>query len=192
MRFKLWLRTRRQGALLLAPFRLTGQGASTALDRIRIGEGTRIGQFSWFSLVGPDAKVTIGRNCTLSASLSVTVRSELTIGDGTAIGERCLIADHGHDHLTYLEPAVAAGVAPQFGWETSDASPVVIGSGVHVGVGVVILPGVTVGDGAVIGANSVVTRSVEPYTIVVGAPARMIRRLLPDPAAVLEAGADDA
>jgi acetyltransferase-like isoleucine patch superfamily enzyme len=142
---------------------------------ISIGTGTRIGQFAWFSLVEPTARIRIGKDCTLSASFSITVRDSVSIGDGTAIGERCLIADHGHDHMTYLQGALEAGARPRFGWGTSDAQPVVIGNGVHIGVGVVVLPGVHVGDGAVIGANSVVTKSVDPFTIVAGVPARPIR-----------------
>lgn len=55
-----------------------------------------------------------------------------------------------------------------------------IGHDVWVGHGAVIMPGVTVGNGAVIGANAVVTRDVEPYTIVVGSPAKVLRRRFPD------------
>ena len=53
---------------------------------------------------------------------------------------------------------------------------VVIGNDVWIGAGAVILrkPGLTIGDGAVIGAGSVVTRSVPPYAIVAGSPARVI------------------
>jgi carbonic anhydrase/acetyltransferase-like protein (isoleucine patch superfamily) len=40
-----------------------------------------------------------------------------------------------------------------------------------------LLPGVTVGEGSIVGARSVVTRDVEPFTIVAGNPARVIRRL---------------
>lgn len=45
-----------------------------------------------------------------------------------------------------------------------------------IGVNAVILPGVTVGKGAIVGAGSVVTRDVEPFSIVAGVPARMLRR----------------
>jgi len=55
--------------------------------------------------------------------------------------------------------------------------PIRIGNDVWVGGGAIILPGVTVGDGSTVGAGSVVTRDVEPYTVVAGNPARMIRRL---------------
>lgn len=46
---------------------------------------------------------------------------------------------------------------------------------VWVGAGVIILSGVTIGECSVIGAGAVVTKDVEPYTIVAGVPARKIR-----------------
>ena len=52
----------------------------------------------------------------------------------------------------------------------------VIGNDVWIGQNAVILPGVHIGDGAIIGANSVVGSDVEPYTIVVGNPARVLRK----------------
>jgi len=58
--------------------------------------------------------------------------------------------------------------------------PVVIGNDVHVGTGVSFMGKIVVGDGAIIGANAVVTKDVEPYTIVAGNPARVIRKRFTD------------
>lgn len=52
----------------------------------------------------------------------------------------------------------------------------IVGNDVWIGQNVTILPGVHIGDGAIIGANSVVGNDVEPYTIVVGNPAKPIRK----------------
>ena len=52
----------------------------------------------------------------------------------------------------------------------------VIGNDVWIGQNAVILPGVHIGDGAIIGANSVVGSNVAPYTVVVGNPAKLLRR----------------
>jgi acetyltransferase-like isoleucine patch superfamily enzyme len=57
---------------------------------------------------------------------------------------------------------------------------VVIGNDVWVGHGVTILSGVTVGDGAVLAANATVTKDVQPYEIVGGNPAKLIRRRFDD------------
>ena len=55
-----------------------------------------------------------------------------------------------------------------------------IGNDVWIGNRAMILQGVTIGDGAVIGAGAVVTKDVEPYTIVAGNPARVIRKRFDD------------
>ena len=56
----------------------------------------------------------------------------------------------------------------------------VIGNDVWIGQNAVILPGVHIGDGAIIGASSVVGSDVAPYTVVVGNPARVLRRRFDD------------
>ena len=57
------------------------------------------------------------------------------------------------------------------------AKPIKIKKGAHIGVHSVILPGVTVGRGSVIGAGSVVTTDIPAYTIAVGVPAKVIKRI---------------
>ena len=56
----------------------------------------------------------------------------------------------------------------------------VIGNDVWIGQNAVILPGVHVGDGAIIGANSVVGSDVAPYNIVIGNPAKVLRKRFDD------------
>ena len=74
------------------------------------------------------------------------------------------------------------------GWDMEPPAPsdmplkgdTVIGSDVWIGQNAVILPGVHIADGAIIGANSVVGSDVEPYTIVVGNPAKVLRKRFDD------------
>jgi maltose O-acetyltransferase len=54
---------------------------------------------------------------------------------------------------------------------------VIIEDDVWIGASVTILPGVKIGKGAILGAGAVVTKNVEPYTIVAGMPAKVIRNL---------------
>ena len=56
----------------------------------------------------------------------------------------------------------------------------VIGNDVWIGQNATIMPGVHIGDGAIIGANSLVSKNVEPYTIVAGNPIRVIRKRFDD------------
>ena len=56
----------------------------------------------------------------------------------------------------------------------------IIGNDVWIGQNATILPGVHIGDGAIIGANAVIGSDIEPYTIVVGNPARPLRKRFDD------------
>lgn len=60
-----------------------------------------------------------------------------------------------------------------FDWRRS--RPVRVGHDTWIGHGAIVMKGVTIGNGAVIGAQSVVTKDVPPYAVVVGAPARFIK-----------------
>lgn len=53
--------------------------------------------------------------------------------------------------------------------------PIVIGNGVWIGAEAIVCPGVTIGDGAVIAAGAVVTKDVEPWTVVGGNSAKFIK-----------------
>lgn len=57
---------------------------------------------------------------------------------------------------------------------------IVIGNDVWIGSNAKIMSGVHVGDGSIIAANAVVTKDVEPYTVVGGVPAKMIKKRFPD------------
>ena len=58
-----------------------------------------------------------------------------------------------------------------------DGKPIKIGNDVWIGGSAVICPGVTIGDGVTVGAGAVVTKDVEPYVVVGGNPAKIIKRL---------------
>lgn len=58
----------------------------------------------------------------------------------------------------------------------SDFDNTIIGNDVWIGNGAIILRGVSIGDGAVVGAGAVVTKNVPPYSIVVGSPAKIIKK----------------
>lgn len=141
-------------------------------------------------------KVAIGAHCSFEHgvyfnaagghSTGVTIR----IGEGTfvgsgcefnaieciQIGKNCLIAsgcrfiDHNH--------GVELGTPMKDQPEVS--APIHVGSDVWIGVHCVILKGVSIGEGAIIAAGSIVTKSVAPYSIVGGVPARFIRSRMPE------------
>lgn len=97
----------------------------------------------------------------------------------------CAIVTIGH--RTKFGPSVSIFAAThptaiQLRRDNPDYSKeVTIGNDCWIGGHTVILPGVTVGDGVTIGASSVVTKSIPSYSIAVGSPARVIKRVEPVP-----------
>jgi len=109
-------------------------------------------------------------------------------GDQLRIGKFCMIASdvtfimNGANHLSN---AVTSYPFAIFGADWSNAmegknypnkGDTVVGNDVWIGYGVTIMPGVKIGDGAIIATKSIVTKNVEPYSIVGGNPAQMIRK----------------
>lgn len=92
----------------------------------------------------------------------------ITVGARTLVGPNCAFYSATHP----LDPNVRNGTR---GPETG--KPIVIGEDCWLGGNVIVLPGVTIGKGSTVGAGSVVTKDVEPYTVVAGNPARFIRKI---------------
>ncbi|XXG10091.1 acyltransferase [Micromonospora sp. SH-82] len=102
----------------------------------------------------------------------IAARSRIRIGDNVMFGPEVTIRGGNHRIDRVGLPMIAVGKEP--GDERYDKG-VTIGDDVWVGTRAIILHGVTVGRGAVVGAGAVVTRSVPPYAIVAGNPARVLR-----------------
>lgn len=137
----------------------------------RIGIGT-----SFFGSIGYGSY--IGDNCYINAK----------IGRFTCIGPRVITTRGIHPTRTWvsIHPAFyslkkqcgISFVNTQKFAETSN--PIIIGNDVWIGDSVVLTNGITVGDGAVVAAGAVVTENVEPYSIVGGVPAKLIRHRFED------------
>ncbi len=98
---------------------------------------------------------SIGRETWIDDNFPELIR----IDEGVGISWRCVIMVH---NTAMPVPSVA---------------PVHICRKVHIGQGVTIMPGVTIGEYAQVGTGAVVTKDVEPYTLVVGVPAKPVRKL---------------
>lgn len=105
------------------------------------------------------------------------IGSFCSIGSGAAF---IVAGNQGHRHEWistfpfYWMPEVQAFRNAKNGY--LPAGDTVIGNDVWIGSEAIIMPGVSVGNGAVIGARAVVTRDVEPYSIIGGNPAKVIRK----------------
>jgi virginiamycin A acetyltransferase len=113
-------------------------------------------------------------------------------GDKLIIGKFCMIASdvtfimNGANHLTDAITTYPFAIFGN-GWENAmegksypSKGNIVVGNDVWIGYNATIMAGVTIGDGAIIGTNSVVTKDVEPYSIVGGNPAKLIKKRFSD------------
>ena len=109
-------------------------------------------------------------------------------GDKLIIGKFCMIASdvkfimNGANHLTDAVSTYPFAIFGN-GWEDAmegktypSKGNIVVGNDVWIGYNATIMAGVSIGDGAIIGTNSVVTKDVEPYSIVGGNPAKLIKK----------------
>lgn len=144
--------------------------------KIAIGENSIIEADCYFDK--DDAIINIG-NRTFIGGSKLVAAYRLEIGDDVLISWGCTIVDH-HSHslnFSYRKNDVVNAQKGYKDWSDVKISPTIIGNKVWIGFESKILAGVTIGEGAVIAAGSIVTKDVEPYTLVAGIPAKLVKRL---------------
>jgi len=92
----------------------------------------------------------------------------IEIGQDTLVGEFVSIRDSNHEYADLKIPIYSQG------YVTKSIS---ISSDVWIGRGCIILPGVTIGKHSVIGANSVINQNVDPFSVVGGIPAKLLKKI---------------
>lgn len=138
-----------------------------------IGEGTRIWQFC---VVLAGAK--IGANCNICAQVliegdvvvgdNVTIKSGVQLWDGLRIEDNVFLGPNA----TFTNDLLPRSkVYPERFLQTT------VRKGASIGANATILPGVTIGENAMVGAGAVVTKDVAAGAVVVGNPAKVVRKL---------------
>lgn len=162
------------------------------LEPLKIGKGCVVGTnsviyagsvFGKSVVIGDLASVrercTIGENCVIGRG--VTVENDTLIGSFTKIQSNAYITAYVNieDHV-FIAPSVVT-TNDNFMGRTEKRFQFVKGAkirrGARVGGGAVLLPGVEIGEEAFVAAGSVVTKDVPPKTLVMGAPAKPVRKV---------------
>jgi acetyltransferase-like isoleucine patch superfamily enzyme len=167
--------------------------------RPRVGAGAKVSL--WRVSMQSNDTIEIGAQSIVEASL-ITDRSPavIRIGERSFVGQSRLIAaqsiEIGNDVLISWDVTIVdhdshaldfdlrAGDVLEWAqgrkdWQYVPVAPVRVADKAWIGFGATILKGVVIGEGAVVASKSVVTKDVEPYTLVGGCPARLIRKLSP-------------
>lgn len=105
------------------------------------------------------------------------ISGKVKIGSFCSIASNCNIISYDHNHKRITTYFIQKNFFLEDNdQEISSKGPIIIGSDVWIGSNTVILGGVHIGHGAIVAAGAVVTKSVRPYSIVAGNPAREIGR----------------
>jgi acetyltransferase-like isoleucine patch superfamily enzyme len=124
-------------------------------------------------------QVKVGHHCVIGRH--VTINYNTTIGNNTKIMDMAHITGNcwvGNNVFIGMSACTANDnylVTREYNEEAAKGP--IISDKVTVGVGAVMLPGICIGEGAFIGANSLVSKDVAPYVLVMGVPARVVKQL---------------
>lgn len=142
--------------------------------RIEVGKGVFIMPGSWLSVMEEhngrryEPRLRIGDRVSLGRHVVVACVGSIDIEADVLTADRVFIGDTYHDYRDPDTPVARQRLA--------DPKPVRIGRGAFLGVGAIVLPGVTIGTNSYVGAGAVVTRDVPDRCVVVGNPARVVKR----------------
>jgi maltose O-acetyltransferase len=128
----------------------------------------------------------VGQDSVIEPPFFCSYGRHIYLGDHVFVNANCTILDNAEVHIGHhvmigpsvqiFTPAHALEAEDRIqGWEVAQA--IVIEDKVWIGGAAILLPGVRIGCQAVVGAGAVVTRSVPPFSVVAGNPARVIREL---------------
>lgn len=152
-------------SMIMSPYTLQGG------KNIRIGKKTYIAKYSWLAALpltgSKTCSLVIGNNCAIGNFNHIYCTKSIVIEDGVLTADKVYISDNLHDYkdiYSYIkdQPIVQNG-------------EVVIGEGSWLGENVCVL-GTKIGKHCVVGSNSVVTKDIPDYCVVVGVPAKIIKR----------------
>jgi len=139
----------------------------------QIGEGTRVWQYVVIlpgAVIGRDGNIC--SHCFIENKVvvgdRVTVKCGVQLWDGVTLEDDVFVGPN----VTFTND-----LQPRSRDATATLLPTLVKKGASIGANATILPGLTIGEGAMVGAGSVVTKDVQPRTLVVGNPARVVRSL---------------
>ena len=117
--------------------------------------------------INPAMNIKIGNKVDLAWRVIITTNGGVEIGDRTLVGYGTIISSSNH---------IIPGKPEKIFNSGHENKKVIIENDVWIGANCTITAGIVIGEGSVIAAGSVVTKNVEPFTIVGGVPAKLIKK----------------
>jgi len=157
---------------ILFPIKAEGLKYITIGDNFEACSRLRLEAFDMYMKVQYTPQINIGDNVNISYDCHIGCVNRVKIGNNVLIASKVFITDHSHGDSSYKSLLVA----PRLRHVTSKG-PVIIEDNVWIGEGASIMPNVKIGHNSIIGTNAVVTKDVPPFSIVGGAPAKVIKKV---------------
>lgn len=152
------------------PFDVRGKKYISVSEGFTTGVGCRLEAYP----VGEDKVLHIGKNVQMNDYVHITAMTNVSIGDNVLMASKIYISDCTHGCYAGDENDSNPNTNPID--RPLSSKPVIIEDNVWLGEFVSVLSGVTIGKGTIIGANSVVSKSLPPYVIAVGTPAKGVKK----------------
>ena len=152
------------------PFDVRGKKYMSISEGFTSGVGCRLEAYP----VDENKVLHIGKNVQMNDYVHITAMTNVSIGDNVLMASKIYISDCTHGCYAGDENDSNPNTNPID--RPLSSKPVIIEDNVWLGEFVSVLSGVTIGKGTIIGANSVVSKSLPPYVIAVGTPAKEIKK----------------
>jgi acetyltransferase-like isoleucine patch superfamily enzyme len=151
--------------------------ARESASRIAFGSRVYLAPDVWLN-VEPGAAsgpaIALGSGCRIGRRSVISAKNQITLEDDVLLAPNVLLMDHNHEYSGIEAPIHAQG--------TTLGGTIRVECNCWLGYGAVIVCGkgvLTIGRNSVIGANTVITRSVPPYSVMAGNPARLVKQYDP-------------
>ena len=137
-------------------------------SKLVIGANVMIDAFVKIKFTGGLGDVTIGENSNVNSGTVIYSGNGVTIGSNVLIAANCTFAPTNHEYARRDIPIREQRFKPSKGG-------IVIEDDVWIGSNCVLLDGAILRKGCILGANSLVTGELEPYSVNVGSPAKLLK-----------------
>lgn len=154
------------------------------IKRVKIGKKSMIN--CNFILESNGGEIVIGQRTFINGGTNLISINKIEIGNDVTIAWNVTIYDHDSHSLDYRDRIMDIkqqneeylnnnSFIENKNWNAVKSAPIIIKDKAWIGFNAIILKGVTIGEGAIVAAGAVVTKDVQPFTIVAGNPARVVK-----------------
>lgn len=156
-------------------FHFTSQISRPRAGRISLGNSVSLRKDAWLNVATEDPSgepvIVLEDNCHIGYGSIISAKNLIHLERDVMVGQQAIMVDHNHGYEDIAMPVIKQGI--------TDGGRIRIGQGSWIGHGAAIIcPNgeLTLGRHCVVAANSVVTRSAPPYSVLSGNPARIVKQ----------------